>query len=148
MWRKHVLLVWSSLIICTLLLTALLLAVGRTGGGGGGASGAKASPAKPENQSTQARPRPRNISLQPHALNLARQLGKRFAAEKRERSELIGSVTIGAEHRTAQIIRRQRDDGEEVEISISGWEGPLTWSADRGAYDIKRTSEWQCTELD
>ena len=78
-------------------------------------------------------PRPRNLSLQPEAFNLGRRLGTRFSPGKREKSVLVGTLTIGTERRVVQTIRTQTDDGEQVEIKIAGAPGSLTWDASQGA---------------
>lgn len=78
-------------------------------------------------------PRPRNLSLQPEAFNMGHRLGKRFSPGKRERSILIGTLTIGSEQRIVQTTRTQTDDGEQVEIKIAGSPGSLTWDRNQGA---------------
>jgi hypothetical protein len=75
----------------------------------------------------------RNLSLQPEAFNLGRRLGKRFSPGKREQSSVVGTLTIGSEQRTVRTIRKQTDDGEQVEIKIDGSPGSLTWDAGQGA---------------
>lgn len=87
-------------------------------------------------QSTQARTKssgPRNLSLQPEAFNMGRRLGQRFSSSKREKSVLIGTLTIGSERRIVQTTRTQTDDGEQVEITIAGSQGSLTWDRGQGA---------------
>jgi hypothetical protein len=76
--------------------------------------------------------RPRNLSLQPEAFNLSRRLGDRFAADKRAKSVLVGTLTIGSERRNVQTTRTQTDDGEQVEINVAGSPGSLTWNATQG----------------
>jgi len=76
---------------------------------------------------------PRNLSLQPEAFNMGRRLGKRFSPGKREKSVLIGTLTIGSERRSVETTRTQTDDGEEIEIRIAGTPGALTWDRERGA---------------
>jgi hypothetical protein len=46
--------------------------------------------------------RSRNLSLQPEAFNLARRLGSRFDARKRETSTLAGVLTVNSEQRDFQ----------------------------------------------
>lgn len=75
----------------------------------------------------------RNLSLQPEAFNLGRRLGKRFSPGNREQSVLVGTLTLGSERRNVQIMRKQTDDGERIEIAIPGSHGPLTWDATQGA---------------
>ena len=75
----------------------------------------------------------RNLMRQPEAFNLSRRLGVRFASNKREKSFLVGTLTIGSERRNAQTTRTQTDDGEELEIRIAGSSGALTWDRERGA---------------
>ena len=52
--------------------------------------------------------RKRNLSLQPEALKLARNLGKRFLTDETQTSVVSGTLTIGSEERTMQIIRSRR----------------------------------------
>src|SRR5437016_405733 len=61
-------------------------------------------------------PTARNLSLQPEAFNLSRRLGQRFSSGKRETSTFIGTLAIGADQKIVTAIRRQTDDGEQVEI--------------------------------
>jgi hypothetical protein len=75
----------------------------------------------------------RNLSRQPEAFTMARRLGGRFAAGKREKSVLMGTLTIGSERRTVATTRTQTDDGEQVEIGIDGSTASLNWNAGQGA---------------
>lgn len=76
----------------------------------------------------------RNLSLQPEAMKLARQLGKRFVSDGSSTSALVGTLTIGSETRTIQIMRKQSEDGESVEIRVAG--APvLSWDGKQGALD-------------
>jgi len=76
---------------------------------------------------------PRNLALQPEAFNMGRRLGGRFAPGKREKSILVGTLTMGADRRVVQTTRTQTDDGEQVEIRIAGSQGSLTWDSGQGA---------------
>jgi len=76
----------------------------------------------------------RNLSLQPEAMKVARQLGKRFLGDNSTTSALVGTLTIGSETRTIQIKRKQSEDGESVEIRVAG--APvLSWDARHGALE-------------
>ncbi len=75
----------------------------------------------------------RNLSLQPEAFNLSRRLGQRFGSNKREQSTLVGALTIGTDQKTVTMIRKQTDDGEQVEIHLAGAPGLFTWDAAQGA---------------
>jgi hypothetical protein len=77
--------------------------------------------------------RGRNLSLQPEAFNMSRRLGKRFSPGKRAQSVLVGMLTVGTERQVVRVIRRQTDDGEQVEINLAGSRSPLTWEAGEGA---------------
>lgn len=79
------------------------------------------------------RPSARNLSLQPQAFNVGRKLGKRFAGNQREKSVIVGTLTVGAERRTVQTIRKQSTNGEQVDISVAGSLGLLTRNAGQGA---------------
>jgi hypothetical protein len=88
----------------------------------------------PSSQGKSAQPRPsiRNLSLQPEALAMSRRLGSRFASDKREKSVLVGTLTISGDRRTVQTIRTQTDDGETIEIKVSGSGASLTWDSNHG----------------
>ena len=90
--------------------------------------------------------RRRNLSLQPEALRLARQLGARFLADKSAASVLVGIVTIGSETRTMQIIRKPSEDGESVEIQVAG-SPALSWDAKQGAVASDRQANGSEREL-
>lgn len=98
-------------------------------------SGTSSSPAGAmlQEQASSRNTAHRNLSLQPEAFNMARRLGKRFSASKRERSLLEGIVTIGTEQLHVQTVRLQTDDGEKVEIAVAGKPGKLTWEPAQGA---------------
>jgi len=74
----------------------------------------------------------RNLSLQPQASKLARQIGTRFLAGKDTTSILVGTLTIGSEARIMQMTRRQSSDGESVEVGIANSPVQLTWNAMQG----------------
>lgn len=75
----------------------------------------------------------RNLSLQPEAFNMARRLGSRFGANKREVSIMVGTLIIGSEQRQVQTKRVQTDDGEQVEVKFAGSGDTLTWDAGSGS---------------
>jgi ABC-type phosphate transport system substrate-binding protein len=90
-------------------------------------------PAQTSTRPTKPSGRPRNLRLQPEAAKLAKALGKRFAAEKKLRSVLVGSLTIDGVTRAVSVIRQQQDDGEEVNIQLNGSQTALAWSLDTAA---------------
>jgi hypothetical protein len=77
-------------------------------------------------------PTARNLSLQPEAFNLSRRLGQRFSSRTREISTFIGTLAIGPDRKIVTTIRKQTDDGEQVEIHVAGSPGVLTWDATQG----------------
>jgi hypothetical protein len=89
----------------------------------------------------------RNLSLQPEAFNMGRRLGQRFSPDRRERSILAGTLTIGSEQRSVQTARTQTDDGEQVEITIAGSPDLLTWEARQGALSSSRRATGSDREL-
>jgi len=89
-----------------------------------------------------AKPRHRNLSLQPEASKMSRRLGQRFLAGKREKSILHGVLTIGSEQRVVQTTRTQTDDGEEIEITAAASSQSLTWRRAQGT----RSSNGQATK--
>jgi hypothetical protein len=72
----------------------------------------------------------RNLSLQPEAFRVARQLGKRFGAASRAVSALSGQLSIAGSQQAITITRRQTESGETVELSLTG--RALTWNAAEG----------------
>lgn len=72
----------------------------------------------------------RNLFLQPEALRVARQLGKRFGPASRSTTLLSGNFTIAGNAQPLAITRRQTETGETVELLLSN--RSLTWSAEAG----------------
>jgi hypothetical protein len=99
------------------------------------ATGSAPAPASASAQGKSSRrpPARRNLSMQPEAVRAARRLGGRFAPDSRERSVLVGAVTLGAERRNVRVERSQTDDGEGVSIDVEGSQRRLTWDAGQGA---------------
>jgi len=73
-----------------------------------------------------------NLSLQPEAFKLSRLLGQRFSSRQRHQSIVSGTLRIGTDQRLVNLVRRQTDDGERIEITVPGFPGLLTWSAGEG----------------
>jgi len=73
---------------------------------------------------------PRNLFLQPEALRVARQLGKRFAPTSRATSIAGGTLTISGLEQPLTITRRQTETGEQVDLLIGS--RTLTWSDQEG----------------
>jgi len=73
---------------------------------------------------------PRNFFLQPEALRVARQLGKRFSATSKETSVVAGTLTMSGAEQPLTITRRQTDTGEQVDLLIGS--RALTWNAQDG----------------
>ena len=76
--------------------------------------------------------RKRNLLLQPEALKLARKLGARFLTDEPKTSVVSGTLRIGSEEQTMQLMRKQTEDGESVEIRVTSSPAPLTWDAKHG----------------
>lgn len=72
----------------------------------------------------------RNLSLQPEASRVARQLGKRFAPANRSTTAFSGQLSLAGNQQAATLSRRQTDSGESVSVSLSN--RSLTWSAGEG----------------
>jgi len=126
---KYKKLFFLSVILLVLVSTALAIVKSRTNSPSHAATDS-ASPRQSERAEQTARVR--NLSLQPEAFNLSRRLGKRFSPGKRAQSVLIGMLTTGSERQVVRIIRRQIDDGEQVEINLAGSRSPLIWDAGQG----------------
>lgn len=73
------------------------------------------------------------LSHQPEAEKLRRSLGQRFLGPGREKSTLIGLLTIGTDRSLVRIVRTQTDDGEQVEIAIGAGGPTMTWTPKDGA---------------
>ncbi|HKR02639.1 MAG TPA: hypothetical protein VJT09_18315 [Pyrinomonadaceae bacterium] len=117
------------IILALLVLTGLAFARAGRNTVTGAVSLAPLNPPEKTEQAAQSR----NLSLQPQAFTLSRRLGKRFSHAAREQSVLVGMLTTGPETKAVQVMRRQTDDGEQVEINLAGARGPLTWDAGQGA---------------
>lgn len=86
------------------------------------------------------RPTARNLSLQPEALKLSRNLGQRFTSSRSEISVLRGTLVLGTDRQPIRIQRQQNDRGERVEIAIGGRPTSLSWSNEEGAKSADRTA--------
>ena len=73
---------------------------------------------------------PRNLFLQPEALRVARQLGKRFSATSVTTSLVSGTLTISGAEQPLTITRRQTETGEQVDLLIGS--RALTWNGQEG----------------
>jgi len=87
------------------------------------------SPAQNSKPTRSAR---RNLSGQPEAFKMSRQLGRRFANSKRVQSTLIGTLTISGERKIVRTVRKQTGEGEDVEVNVAGYGHSLTWDATEG----------------
>ena len=72
----------------------------------------------------------RNLSLQPEALRVARQLGQRFRAASQSVTTSSGQLSLAETQQAITITRRQATIGETVELSLAN--RALTWNADEG----------------
>jgi hypothetical protein len=72
----------------------------------------------------------RNLFLQPEALRVARQLGKRFSATSKETSVVAGNLTISGAEQPLTITRRQTETGEQVDLLIGT--RTVTWKDQEG----------------
>lgn len=128
---------WPVLLVVVVLLSALAFVAGRPRRLGAPEEKRPSAPVKIQSAQTKGEKAktsgPRNLSLQPEAFNMGCRLGARFAAGKREKSVLVGTLTVGSERRTVQTIRTQTEDGEQVEIKIAGSATSLTWDKGQGA---------------
>ena len=73
---------------------------------------------------------PRNLFLQPEALRVARQLGKRFSGTSKATSVAAGTLTVSGAEQPLTITRRQTDYGEQVALLIGS--RALTWNPQDG----------------
>lgn len=72
----------------------------------------------------------RNLSLQPEAFRVARQLGKRFITTSLAVSASSGQLSVSGTQQAMTITRRQAETGEMIEVSLAN--RALTWSAGEG----------------
>lgn len=72
----------------------------------------------------------RNLSLQPEASRVARQLGKRFTPASRFVTASSGLLSIATTQKSMSLTRRQTESGETMELSLA--DRALTWNADDG----------------
>lgn len=86
----------------------------------------------PAQNSRPTRSATRNLSGQPEAFKMSRQLGRRFANGKRVQSTLIGTLTISGERKILRIVRKQTSEGEDIEVNVAGSGLSLTWDATQG----------------
>lgn len=121
----------------TVLLSAVIVALIATGTVAL-LAGRAAALAPQTTREIQKVPTAKQLSLQPEALKVARQLGARFLARKDTTSVVNATLKIGSEARAMQMTRRQAPDGESVEIAIEGSPGPLAWHARQGALRLGR----------
>jgi hypothetical protein len=77
--------------------------------------------------------RARNLSISPESLKMSRRIGQRFASINRGKSTVIGTLTIGSTQKIVIVMRKQTDDGEQVEINIAGSADRLSWNAANGS---------------
>ena len=73
----------------------------------------------------------RNLSLQPEASRVARQLGKRFGPTSRAASTFSGQLNTSDGQQSITLTRRQTENGETAELNFSN--RALTWNAEEGA---------------
>ena len=73
------------------------------------------------------------LSHQPEADRVRRVLGQRFLSAGRERTVLVGTLTIGTDRSIVRIIRTQSDDGEQIEMAIDSGGSSMTWNPTEGA---------------
>lgn len=130
---------WPTLLVVLVISIALVSLAVKTRATSSSKQQAALSATAPERlaqgPATQRRNRPavRNLSLQPEAFKLGRRLGKRFMSSRREVSVMTGTLTTGTERQPIQIMRRQNDRGERVEIAIGGGQASLSWSDEEGS---------------
>lgn len=91
--------------------------------------------------------RARNLSLQPEAFNMGLRLGSRFMSDGKHVSIVMGTVTIGFEHHAVQLKRLQTDDGEQIDIKLTGGPDTFTWDASQGSMSSGRRAGAKDREL-
>lgn len=74
---------------------------------------------------------PRNLSLQPEAQRVARQLGNRFGRSARGTSVLVGTIRIGDGDQPVNLTRQQTQTGETVQLLLA--DRRLSWNEQEGA---------------
>lgn len=138
MSKKQKRILWPGLLVILAAAGALGLLVARTWAKPAGNRPAMLTqrPASPAIK----RVTKRNLSLQPEALKLSRNLGQRFTNSRSEVSVLIGTLVVGTDRQPIRIQRQQNDRGERVEVAIGGRPDSLSWSNEEGAKSSDRTA--------
>lgn len=72
----------------------------------------------------------KKLLLQPEALRVSRQLGKRFEATDSAATTSIGQLTFSGSQQPVTIVRRQTEAGERVQFGFGTRE--VTWSDQEG----------------
>lgn len=89
----------------------------------------------------------RNLSMQPEALKFSRRVGKRFNKHVDMESVINGSLIVNNDkRRQARILRRQADDGEHIEITLTGGgagQSSFAWDA---AHSLQASAESSSAE--
>ena len=146
MSKKQKRIFWPSLLLILAAAGVLGLLAARTRAKSTGNKAALLAATKTNNGtqgsaiSVGKRPTLRNLSLQPEAFKLGRNLGKRFVSSRREVSVLIGTLIIGTDRQPILIQRQQNDRGERVEVAIGGRLASLSWSDEEGAKSADRSA--------
>lgn len=138
MSKKQKRIFWPGLLIIVAATSVVGLLAARTRGKSAGNESARLAETK-TNNGTQRPATPvgkrqatRNLSLQPEAFKLSRNLGQRFISARREVSVLIGTLITGTERQLIRIQRQQNDRGERVEVAIGVGPAALSWSDEEG----------------
>lgn len=74
----------------------------------------------------------RNLFLRPETRRVIRSIGKRLRRKDPQISILTGSFSNGSQVRGIQVVRRQSDAGERIEVVVEGSAELLTWDSGTG----------------
>lgn len=73
------------------------------------------------------------LALQPEALKLAKRIGgERFKSRTGPGLIVQGVLKTDGDSQQVTILRRQTDDGEQVEVTLGGGRGSLVWTRESG----------------
>ena len=74
------------------------------------------------------------LALQPEALKLAKRIGgERLKSRTGPTAIMQAVLKTDGDAQQVTIIRRQTDDGEQVEVTLGGGRGSLAWARESGA---------------
>lgn len=82
----------------------------------------------------------KTLTSQPEALKLSRRIGgERFESSTTSSLILQGVLKADGDSQNITVVRRQEEDGERVEVALSGNQASLVWAKDSGPQGFGRS---------